>query len=127
MSEAASLDISVDQGTDFGIQIYWTDGANTPFTVMAPMRMDIKSETGQVIHSLMTGVADDEATPILYNSESGVIQLEIPADVTDSFASGSYDYDLFVTYQDSAVTNSTRLTRLLRGRVHVYRRVTQDV
>lgn len=127
MSEAASLDISVDQGTDFGIQIYWTDGANTPFTVMAPMRMDIKSETGQVIHSLMTGVADDQATPILYNSESGVIQLEIPADVTDSFASGSYDYDLFVTYQDSAVTNSTRLTRLLRGRVHVYRRVTQDV
>jgi len=127
MSEAASLDISIDQGTDFGIQVYWTDGANTPFTVLSPMRMDIKSDTGQVIHTLMTGVNEEDASTILYNSESGVIQLQMSAAVTDTFPAGTYDYDLFVTYQDSKVTNTTRLTRLLRGKVHVYRRVTENV
>lgn len=127
MSEAANVDLSVDQGTDFGIQVYWTDGANRPFAVLPPMRMDIKAETGQVIHSLMTGTNEEDASNILYNTESGLIQLSISSEMTSTFPAGSYDYDLFVTYQDSRVTNTTRLTRLLFGRVYVYRRITENV
>lgn len=127
MSDAAAVDISIDQGADFGIQVAWTDGANVPFTVMAPMRMDIKSDTGEVLHSLMTGVSEEDASTILYNSDSGLIQLSLSAAVTSTFPAGSYDYDLFVTYQDSRVTNTTRLARLLVGKVHVYRRVTENV
>jgi hypothetical protein len=127
MSEAVSIDLAIDQGADFGVQIYWTDASNTPFTVTAPMRMDIKADTGQVMHSMVTITNEDEESSILYNSESGLIQLMMSSAETDAIPAGRYDYDLFVTYQDNEVTNETRLKRLLHGKVFVYGRVTKNV
>lgn len=129
MSTAANVDLSLDQGSDFGVQIYWVDGDRTPFTVLSPMRMEIRSELGQVMFTLQTD--DDQLDPtqqtILYNSESGLIQLNIPSTATQNFPPGIYNYDLWVTYQDNVVTNATRLRPLIRGTIYVNGRVTKVV
>lgn len=129
MSTAGVVNLEVDAGSDFATQIYWTDSQSTPFTVLSPMRMEIRSDTGELLYTLQT----DDATPdgddnsILYNSTSGLIQLMLPASVTSSFPVGVFNYDLFVTYQDNTVTNETRLRKLIKGQVYVNGRVTQNV
>lgn len=125
MSEAAHWDISIDQGADFSVQLYWTDGASNPFTVLHPMRMDIRAETGQVLYTLTSGTEDEDNPDIRYNSDSGLIQLSIPAFATNMFPTGSYSYDLFVTYADPR-TSKTYRKRLIYGSVYVYGKVTAD-
>lgn len=129
MSTAAPVDIDLDQGADFGVQIYWSNADIQPYRVMSPMRMEIRNTTGQVIYTLQTddNAPDDAVKNILYNSDSGLIQLMIPAADTSTFPVGALDYDLFVTYQDNDVTNTTRLKRLIKGKVNVDRRYTQNV
>jgi len=127
MSTAVTVDLSLDQGSDFGVQIYWVDGSQNPFTVLSPMRMEIRDELNNVLYTLQSD--DDQTDPtlqtILYNSESGLIQLMIPAVDSSNFPPGIYNYDLWVTYQDNAVTNQTRLRPLIRGNVYVNGRVTK--
>lgn len=127
MSVAANVDIELDQGADFGLQIFWTDPEQTPFTVLSPMRMDIRADTGQVAYTLQTNDSAPAGTTlnISYNSESGLIQLFIPASDTSALKAGIYGYDLFVTYQDSGTT--TKLKRLLAGTVMVNQRITKNV
>lgn len=126
MSESAVVPLAIDQGADYSVQIYWTDAGNNPFTVLHPMRMDIRASTGQLIYSLTSDSPNTEEQPnILYNSDSGLIQLTIPSSATAGFASGEYSYDLFVTYSDEAV-GQARSHRLIRGSVYVYGRVTRD-
>lgn len=126
MSESPVVPLAIDQGADFSLQIYWTDPGNNPFVVLDPMRMDIKAQTGQVVHSLTTSVEGDGQPGILYNSDSGLIQLTIPAEDTALFPAGEYAYDLFITYSDTAL-GVARLKRLMRGTVYVYGRVTEVV
>jgi hypothetical protein len=128
MTSAAIIDLEIDQGADFGVQIYWTTMDQSPFTVLSPMRMEIRDDVGNTLYTLATtdGAASGTQT-ILYNSSTGLIQLMIPAADTSSFPAGRYDYDLFVTYQDNAVTNATRTTRLQRGSVYVNKRVTRTI
>lgn len=129
MSTAAEVDLVLDQGADFGIQIYWTDADSNPFTVMSPMRMDVKNDVGAIITTLQTNddAPVDTDVTILYDSGSGLIQLLIPAATTSTMPSGVYRYDLFVTYQDNAQTMTTRLKRLLEGSLTVQGRVTLSV
>lgn len=129
MTNAAYADLVIDQGADFAVQMYWTDFNNNPFTVLSPMRMDIKASTGQIVATLNTNDdANDLETPsIVYNSDSGLIQLQLPPNTTSTIAPGDYSYDLFVTYQDNLTTSSTRLAKLLYGRVFVNGRVTRNV
>ena len=129
MSTAGIVDLSLDQGADFGIQIYWTDESSQPYTVLSPMRMEIKNSVGGIVYALQT---DDDAPvdavqTILYNSDSGLIQLMIPASDTLNIKAGSYVYDLFITYLDNAVTQATRTKRLIAGTVLVNGRVTSHV
>lgn len=128
MSTSAVIDLEIDQGADFGVQIYWTSMDQTPFTVLAPMRMEIRDDVGNTLYTLATtdGAASGTQT-ILYNSSTGLIQLMIPAADTSNFPAGRYNYDLFVTYQDNEVTNATRLQRLQRGSVYVNKRITRTV
>lgn len=127
MSTSADVDLALDQGADFGIQIYWVDAQQQPFTVLSPMRMDIKNEVGNVVQSLMTDDDDPNNTTILYNSESGLIQLMLSAAQTAAIVPGLYNYDLFVTYMDNAVTSATRLKKLISGTILVNGRVTTVV
>lgn len=128
MSTSALVDLEIDQGADYGVQLYWTSMDQQPFTVLSPMRMEIRDDVGNTMYTLATtdGTSTGAQT-ILYNSSSGLIQLMIPAADTANFPSGVYQYDLFVTYQDNDVTNATRLQRLIRGNVYVNKRVTQNV
>jgi hypothetical protein len=130
VTTAANVDLTLDQGADFGIQIYWTDGANNPFTVLSPMRMDVKSDVGTVVYSFFTDdSAENSINPpnILYNFESGLIQLMMSAEETLALNPGSYSYDLFVTYQDNVITQAVRLKRLIYGQFIVQGRVTASV
>lgn len=129
MSTAGRVDLEIDQGADFGLQIFWVDGEQTPFYVLSPMRMEIRNDTGQVAYTLQT---DDEAPvdtvrTIIYNSDSGLIQLYIPATETANMRPGTYFYDLFVTYRDNEITEETRLKRLIAGTIGVNGRVTRNV
>jgi hypothetical protein len=128
MSTAVVVDLDVDQGADFGGQIYWTSMDQQPFTVLSPMRMEIRDRVGNTLYTLATkeGISTGSET-ILYNSDSGLIQLMIPSADTANFPAGAYQYDLFVTYQDNDVTNATRIKRLVRGTVNVNARVTKNV
>lgn len=128
MSTSALVDLEIDQGADYGVQLYWTSMDQQPFTVLAPMRMEIRDDVGNTMYTLATSDGTSTGTQtILYNSSSGLIQLMIPAVDTSGFPSGVYQYDLFVTYQDNDVTNATRIQRLIRGSVYVNKRVTQNV
>lgn len=129
MSTAGIVDIALDQGADFGIQVYWVDAQKQPFTVLAPMRMDIKNEVGAVIETLVTDddQPDENLKTITYNSESGLVQLMLRASQTALLTPGLYNYDLFVTYQDNDVTGSTRLKKLIAGTILVNGRVTQTL
>lgn len=128
MSTSALVDLEIDQGADYGVQLYWTSMDQQPFTVLSPMRMEIRDDVGNTMYTLATSDGTSTgAQTILYNSGSGLIQLMIPAADTSNFPSGVYQYDLFVTYQDNDVTNATRLQRLIRGNVYVNKRVTQNV
>ena len=119
--------LELTQGEDFGAQIYWTSLDQEPFTVMAPMRMEIRDAMGNTLYTLATSDAGTENPTILYNSGSGLIQLMMSAVDTKNFPVGMYEYDLFVTYQDNAITNATRLKRLIGGPVYVKKRVTRNV
>lgn len=128
MSNSAPVDLDIDQGADFGVQIYWTSMDQQPFTVLAPMRMEIRDDVGNTMYTLATNDGSVSGTQtILYNSETGLVQLMIPSADTATFPPGRYNYDLFVTYQDNAVTNATRIYRLLSGNVYVERRWTRNV
>ena len=129
MSDAARVDLLIDQNTDWAIQLYWTNYSNTPYTVLSPMRMEIRSSTGAVAAELLTEEPLPEGTfpTISYNSESGLIQLQLTAESTNAMAAGEYLYDLYVTYQDKLTVSSTRLAKLLYGSVTVRGKVTQVV
>jgi hypothetical protein len=129
MSTAGRVDLELDQGADFGVQLFWTDGEQSPFKVLSPMRMEIRNETGQVSFTLQTDDAApaDATKTIIYNTDSGLIQLMIPATDTALLRPGTYFYDLFVTYQDDTVTGSTRLKRLIAGNLSVNGRVTRSI
>ncbi len=128
MSTAALVDLEIDQGADYGVQLYWTTMDQTPYTVLAPMRMEIRDDVGNTMYTLATS---DGATvgseTILYNSDTGLIQLTIPAEDTSGFPAGVYQYDLFITYVDNMSTNATRVHRLVRGNVYVNKRITRSV
>ena len=128
MSTAALVDLEIDQGADYGVQLYWTSMDQVPYTVLAPMRMEIRDDVGNTMYTLAT--SDGTSTgvqTILYNSDTGLIQLMIPAEDTAGFPSGVYVYDLFITYVDNMDTNATRIHRLVRGNVYVNKRVTRTV
>lgn len=128
MSTAALVDLEIDQGADYGVQLYWTTMDQQPYTVLAPMRMEIRDDVGNTMYTLTTTDGTSTGTQtILYNSDTGLIQLMIPAEDTSGFPSGVYVYDLFITYVDNMDTNATRIHRLVQGNVYVNKRVTRSV
>src|SRR5690606_12658703 len=133
------VDLSVDQGADFAVEIYWTDYNNNPFPIQAPIRMDVRGEVRGTLVELVAypggeqGEYRDDVT-VKYSSERGRIQPLLSSEKTKSLPAGNYFYDLFVTYRDSyqdVVTgdmiNATRLAKIMYGRMAVHGRVTQNV
>lgn len=133
MSTAARIDLEMDQGADFAIQLYWTTTENEPYSIQSPMRMEIRNSVGGVVATLQSndkdgdGVEDDGDQSIVYDSDSGLIQLQLTADETNAMGAGQFDYDLFVSYLDSNVTGRVRTKRLIAGKVKMNARVTSNV
>jgi hypothetical protein len=133
MTTSALVDLEMDQGSDWAVQIYWTTTGNQPYSIQSPMRMEIRNRVGGVVAVLQTNqfsgdnVEDDPDQSIIYNSASGLIQLQLTAAETEAMGSGQFDYDLFVSYLDSAVTGRVRTKRLISGHVLVNGRITQNV
>ena len=131
---AARVDFEIDQGADWAFQVYWTNGTNLPYFVQAPMRMEIRDQVGQVAVTLQTNDTSEDADSdpdnqsILFNPETGLIQLMLTADQTDNLsAQNSYSYDLFVNYVDTAGSGNVRKKRLLAGSIEVNGRITRNV
>lgn len=130
MSGSAQCDFVIDQGADFFVELYWTDYNNVAIPVVSPMRMEIRAKNGQMAAELVydTEVPEGQTQPsITFNSESGLIQLQIKSDKTDSMSPGTYAYDLFVTYADAQNNSTLRRHKLLYGSVEVRGKVTQNV
>ena len=125
---AASVPIEIDQGEDWTASIIYTDDTDRPYNVIAPARMDIMNNAGQVQLSLQTPGVDPpegEIPQIGISEEIGLIQLHIEDSVTASLVPGSYQYDLFVTVNDGNEYAGNQVQRLIRGTVTVHQRVTE--
>lgn len=133
---AGNVDLIIDQGEDFTAQIYWTDYNDDPRPLTAPMSMDIKSPYGQTVAHLYTPDVDwpdDQIEPIKYNTDTGWLQIHIPATTTDTMPAGNYSYDLWVTVDSGKVKVEQQTqtvfqsVRLLQGKVTVNKRITATV
>lgn len=125
---AAFVPMEIDQGEDWTTTIVWTDDFDEPLNVIAPCRMDIKSQTGAIQLSLTTPGTDlEEGTipQIGLSSDIGLIQLHIEDSVTANMIPGVYKYDLFVTVDDHNEYAGSQVQRLIAGKVTVNQRVTQ--
>ena len=129
---AGNVDLVIDQGEDWTVQLYWTDFFDDPHNLTHPLRMTIKSPLGQNLISLNSVLPEDqvpgEVQSVSWSEDTGWIQIHIPAAQTGAFTPGDYLYDLFVTLNaDPAVEFGSPLNqtvRLIAGRVHVNKRIT---
>jgi hypothetical protein len=124
---AAYVPMDIDQGEDYTSDIIYTDDMDSPYNVIAPCRLDIKSQTGATQLSLTTpdtALPDGEIPEITLSSEEGLIQLHIEDTVTAAMVPGTYQYDLFVTVDDGGVYAGSQTLRLIQGECTVYSRTT---
>jgi len=121
---AGAVDLVMDQGEDWSVQIFWTDMYNNAIEVADPMRMDIKNDAGQVIYALQYGSLEGSVAVIDYAGPTGFIQLQIPSAITRDLVPGNYFYDLFVTMPDIDSDIPFKLTRLIYGNLVVQAKVT---
>jgi hypothetical protein len=128
MGDVGSLDLVINQGEDWTVQIQLLDNLDNPKPLVAPARMDIKDKVGTTIHSLVTPEELDppeEIPSIAISAEVGILQLHIPHAVTNEFPPGSYAYDLWTTIDDGGEYAGPQVQPEIRGTVHVIKRVTE--
>lgn len=125
---AAYVPMEIDQGEDWTASIVYTDDFDEPYNVIAPCRLDIKSNTGQTQISLLTpdtALPDGSIAPIAVSSEIGLLQIHIEDSATAAMVPGVYKYDLFVTINDGNEYAGNQVQRLIYGDVTVNKRVTK--
>lgn len=123
---AGHVDLIIDQGEDWTVQIYWTDFYDDPQQLTHPLRMQIKSPLGQVVADLNSTleVPENEFQPISYSTDTGWIQLHLADTETKTIPPGDYLYDLFVSVADGKVYPGKQQVRLIAGKVFVQKKVT---
>lgn len=123
----ARVDIDVTQGEDFTSQIVWNDFTDNPIRVVTPMRMQIKSQYGQVMTTLDVPdppLPETEIPPLTYNTDSGMIQIHMSKDVTNAIPSGIYAYDLFCNVDDGEAFAGYQQVQLMYGNLNCKPRIT---
>jgi hypothetical protein len=124
---AAYVPMEIDQGEDWTTTIVYTDDFDQPYNLVAPARMDIKSQQGAIQLSLSTpeeGIEEEGIPEIGISEDIGLIQLHIEDSVTSSLQPGVYKYDLFVTVNDGDEYAGNQIQRLIAGPVQVNQRIT---
>lgn len=136
MSDTARVDITINQGADFAMQMYWTDNNDIPFRVVHPIRMEVRDSVSRIILTFVSGTEEGELEDhsLTFNTELGLIQITANADATDALTPGVYFYDLFATYEDRVTTqdsevpmSTVRRMKVIEGTVQVNGRITQNV
>lgn len=124
---AENLPMVIDQGSDFTAQLIWTDSFDDPVAVVHPCRLDIRGAANQPIASMETDpeLPEGETPSISLSTETGLLQLHLPAEQTAAMLPGVYHYDLFATLDAGADSPMpTQVQRLIYGSVTVNKRVT---
>lgn len=117
-SLAGEYNFTIDQGSDFSLQIDLTDSEDAPidladYTAKLQMRVNASSST-----ALLT--LDDEGGLILNSPDTGSLLIEISSTASSALTPGSYVYDLEITD-----TNTSLVTRLIRGALIINAEVTR--
>lgn len=122
---AELLPIVIDQGESWTTQLVWTDNFDEPLPVIHPCRMSIRALGGQTLADLYTDpeIPEGETPSIALSTETGLVQLHIPAEQTAAMPPGQYHYDLFLTL-DAVEPAGNQTHRLVYGPVTVNKRVT---
>lgn len=123
---AANVPLVIDQGEDWTTEVIWTDSYENPVQVIHPCQLDIKTNQGQTIVSLVSDpdIPDGEIPGIAISTEIGLLQLHIPAEQTAGLVPGNYDYDLFVTDDNQDDYALPQMQRLIYGSASVNKRIT---
>lgn len=124
---AELLPMDIDQGEDFAADLVWTDMFDEPVQVVHPCRMEIKGFSGQTFVTLESNpeLPEGEVPSINLSSEIGLIQLYIPASITQALLPSEYTYDLFVSTGSATDFAGVQRKRLVYGPVIVNKRTTQ--
>jgi len=101
MSNTAQANITVAQGEDFAFQIVWVDSMGSPYKIMHPSKLTVKTTRGVTVLEVFTDVPTElqpDRASLIYSTSSGVLQLHIPHNVTSELPVGKHVYDLLVSY-----------------------------
>jgi len=92
---AGVADLVCEQGADWAVQLFWQiDQTNEAIQAQGPMDMDVVNPiTGQRLIRLDDGANGGIQTG---GAPYGIIELVIANSITNQFAPGTYNYDLFV-------------------------------
>lgn len=122
---AELLPVIIDQGEDWTVELIWTDNFDEPLPVTHPCRMTIKSKAGQTLAELYSDpdTPDGDIAPITLSTDTGTIQLYLPAEQTGAIPPGQYQYDMFVSMEGSEPVGN-QVSRILYGPVTVNKRIT---
>lgn len=127
--DTAPIDIFINQGEDFAVQLIFTDEQDNPLNLANPFRMDVKDTTGQIQISLSSSDTPPdfgEIPEIAVSSAIGLVQLSLTSAVTNELASGQYVYDLFGHVDDGDEYAGDQVVRFAKGTVTVEKRITQE-
>lgn len=128
--DTATVDLSMNQGEDWAVQMIFTDENDRALNVVHPARMDCKDTTGTVQFSLLStdtpAASLDDIPGLTLSSSIGLVQLYLSSDRTDTLEDGTFIYDLFANVDDGDVYAGTQVVRLAQGRVVIHKRITES-
>jgi hypothetical protein len=130
MSQPTRLDLHIHCGADYTGQWYWYDLSNTPFPVVNPAFMQIKTlslTTSIAKYKTAGALAGWTAGPIEVSNTNGFVQLSLTKVQTQAINPGVYVYDMFVTYNvldNDGDVEGTQLVKFISGYANFYDSVT---
>jgi hypothetical protein len=118
MADDVRVDLQIDKGESWSVQLYWTDQYDEALSVTNPMRMMVKS--GVTLINTYISVSDaptgGQLQYISFNTETGFIQISLPSSHTNTLTPGIYQYDLFAEIEDpDDLANPTKRTKVIGG------------
>lgn len=128
MSQRDQLEVEMDQGEDFAVQMYWTDSDGKAIRVVTPARAEVRDTTGALVMQFASENAGNTATKaaVTVSVNSGMIQLSAPKVLTRALAAGRYAIDVWcnVTTDDATFTGSKEELKVCTGWLLTYPRTT---
>jgi len=115
---AARYDLTIDQGSNFSVQLAVKESNAAKDLVGFFARAQLRStkETASAIASFEATVA---------NASDGLINFTLPYETSANVPAGVYFYDLELYEAASAAASAVQVSRLLHGTAHVRREVTR--